>query len=246
MPWADFKPFANYFVPVFFRALGIVAFLPLGLDMSGLMKKFTLACGLSLYVMNASHQLATLEWQALPLEFLIGLVIAFPALMLVEAGGMFGELFEVGRGQNIAQLYDPLSFTQSAIMAQFGRYFVIATIVAAGLLERTLFAFEKTLQIIPPTTFASTGLQRLAMDLISLEANYICGMFQSFLPIALTFWVVDVSMGLIGKALPQVGLQSESFQIKSLLGFLSLLGLLSFQLSPSLWALACPRLELFR
>lgn len=246
MPWVNYKELLQTLVPIFIRALGVFAFLPFGSDLSGVLQKFTLALALSIFVILKAPFFPAADLIALPFEFLIGICLVIPALLMIELAAMFGELFDVGRGQTIAQVYDPLSFTQASLMSQFSRYFIIALLLVSGLLEKIWCAFDASFEVVKPGGYPLSALPQLGAALLAIEFQFLKGMFSAFLPIGLGFLTIEFCFGIVAKALPQVNLPSEPFQVKALFSFLFLLVILGSQLEPALFGLAIPRLDILR
>lgn len=231
----DSSTFVLLFPPLFFRSLGVWVVLPirqglagsLGILMLSTLTAFSLF-GDAKIVSSNVHQLG---YGAYFFEILIGALIAFPAALLVSSSAMLGELFDIGRGQQIGAQYDPMTGSQQSGMAIVSRSYTWAIILAAGLLPRLFSVLVASFHSLPPGEATSVSLETLAQSLLVLLAPYLTGLFVAFIPFVLLFLIVSVGMGYLSRIAPQMQLHGEVFLFKTLLGIGLIVVLLEWDLA---------------
>ncbi len=206
----------------FLRAWGMVIMLPLSEAGIGLWRKSLLALGLSLLGYGHAQEGggAALSLYALR-EVLIGALVSLPCACIVTLAGMWGDLFDTARGQNISTLYDPLHETQEPVMAVLVKQLCWVQILCCGLLEQLVVQYQKSFVILG--VGANMAATELGGQIVTLLARGTTQMLQLFLPFAALFLLVEIGVGFIGRALPSLSLSSEGLQLKSYLGFALLL-----------------------
>jgi flagellar biosynthesis protein FliR len=213
------------FVCSFFRGLGVAALLPFGSAFEGALHRVIIAAGVGLLFADGQAATPPLSLAGACGDFLVGLALGMPWMLCTELGGMLGELFDAGRGQTIGALYDPLSGVYQSQMCLCLRLLVWASVLAAGALEVVLSSLQESLALIPQgARMIGQGLE-FGSRLMTLLSRSFGGMLSLYLPFALLFLLVDAAAGFAAKVLPQAGLCSESFQVKSWLGLLLLCAL---------------------
>lgn len=216
------------FVIVFARAFGFTTLLPLDrIGGGGYTFRITLACLLSFIITpNIDH---SFQFSSVLLiqEFLTGALIAVPAMLLIECGSMWGEIFDTGRGQTIGSVLDPSSGINHSQTALLGREVCIVWLFLSGAFESLIFALTKSIQESPPTTWSVQTYQSIGMNLMNCINASITGVFGALIPFVFLFMTIEVGASFIGKVTP-VSLQSETFITKTSLGALSVVALISF------------------
>ncbi len=227
----------SQFAPIFLRAIGLVAVLPFG-DGLLLVTRSALALGLTvLFAGTAPLPGAPLDPYLVILELGIGVVLGLPAAILTECLAMAGELVDNGRGQNQANVYEPLHNQTVSYLALLGKHFTWYVFLALGVLPALVGNFARSLQVIPP----ATGVQVItaaSMQVLLFLTEALGTTFLLFLPFGVLFLLVEIAAGFISKGSTRSGFSGESFLVKSALAFLLLLALQRFEPYGSLRAIA--------
>lgn len=233
-------------LPLFFRAFGLLVILPLGEGIFEPMKRAFYALGLALIFFQFDVSSGVSGELYFVTEFLIGLSLALPLRLVIESASMWGELFDTGRGQNIGAAYDPfLNQSTSSIGLVLGKLTWVH-LLYLGILEEIVLAYGKSLSLLTPgQSFFSLSWFTFGTKLLLMVTTMLNGLILFFLPLAIFYFLVDFSMGIIGKAVPQIHLYSEAFQLKSYLAILSLIALYRLDLYPAAFQLALPMLKWF-
>jgi len=240
------EAFLNAFPSAFFRALGLIAVLPIGDKLSGVIQKLLLAAGLALLSAGSIESSGLHGVFGAVGEFLIGFVISIPLALAVSAAKMWGELFDAGRGQTIGSMYDPVNGSSLSSMAFLAKHYVWVLLLITGTLDRTIFSYYESFSIISPGEFAMANLSAFSQGIIIMLGYTLIGLISLYLVFAALFLLIDCFVGLISKSVPQVSFFSESFQVKTYLGFLLILYIHQFDVVSSFHVLTDGSLEILR
>ncbi len=197
----------------------MLAIIPLGDGSIGILRKLPLAVLLALM----AGPVKTFDPIAgLPGEVFIGLLIGLPLALLITAAGMFGDLFDTERGQSLATIYDPLQDVQESATGILLKNLLWAELLFLGAGEDLVRGFILSFERIAPGSLNSEGWFFELDALLTFLTSRGILIFKIFIPWAVLFLAVEISMGFVSKVVPQVSLSSESFQLKSYLGVLIL------------------------
>jgi flagellar biosynthetic protein FliR len=151
-------------------------------------------------------------------ELLIGILAGLAVRLIFEGVQLAGELAGYQMGLAIAEVLDPASEDQVAILSQFTS--LLATVIF--LVINGHHAFIRTLvesyQLVPPMGFHASGpvLDRLArltaeMFIIGLKAGA---------PVVVALLLATVAFGLVARAVPQMNIFVVSMPLNIGLGLL--------------------------
>ncbi|MCB0321018.1 MAG: flagellar biosynthetic protein FliR [Bdellovibrionales bacterium] len=216
---------------LFARSIGFVLLLPGGFRIFPFTARLIVALVLTFGFLGSSgafvdRAASPLVWTFLLIgEALIGAAISLPLSLAVDAMGMFGDLLEKGRGQQLGMAYGADTGGQTAILAQFFQYATIASLYLSGSLLSVTATFGESLQILPHSGGATQSLAPWGELLFSVFGNVVSEVFFWFLPIAMLFVTVDICLGVVSKLVPGMPLFGEMFTCKSALLFWILLSI---------------------
>ena len=215
------------------RAWGMLLVLPLGERGIGFARKSLLALGLAILADGSAPPPAgnSVLWAAR--EAAIGMVLGLPCACVVTLAGMLGELFDVMRGQSIAPIFDPIQESQESISAVLLRQLTWVELLCLGIFEQLIGQYQRSFSILGVGSALSSELTARFLSLL-LQAS--AQAFVLFVPFAALFFIIEMMLGFVSKAVPAVGLWSEALQLKSYLGYALMLlawqaGVLDAQLS---------------
>jgi flagellar biosynthesis protein FliR len=205
------------------RIFGVLVLLPFGDALNTVPRLFI---AFLLAVALGPIETDALQWSAISFvsDFIIGLLIASPILILTESAEMFGELIDTARGQTIGSIIDPLNGQQSSDMATFSRLVVVNLAVYLGALDRGVTAVAESYKLLPGDNLFASRL-----SLIELAVNG-----ASMVGVALRFsaaWMVaylitDIATALLAKVSSGQNFTSSGTVVKMALTFILLLSLL--------------------
>lgn len=152
-------------------------------------------------------------------EALIGIVMGFFIQIIFAAFSTAGQFFAFQMGFSASEVYDALSQVENPLMGQFLNFVAMLIFLQnrwfatlfAGALE-TSFKSLNVFSIIESGNtiafFMTRGLTLLFRDALVIA-----------LPIMATLFLINVTMGILSKAAPQMNLLSEGFPILILTAF---------------------------
>ncbi|RIL06211.1 MAG: hypothetical protein DCC75_11030 [Proteobacteria bacterium] len=213
------------FLPCFARALGMSIALPFEISVLGLSQRFVLSAGFALLALNPSSAgaFSTSQFEALlnlAANFVVGIMLGLPLLLLLQGAKLVGEMLDIGRGQNIAHAYDPITHNSETFSDQLLHALFWAAIVWSGALQVMFAVYYQSLQVIGSTGQMRDFLSQSWEWCATLVTTWLNFGFKLVCPLLFGYLLVDLAAALINKMLPQVSLFSESFQIKSCFGLL--------------------------
>ncbi len=152
-------------------------------------------------------------------EGLIGLIIGLFMTLIFAAFQTSGQFFSLQMGFGASQVFDPLSQVEIPLLGQYFNLVAMFVFIATNSFNRLFFigvfrSFEAVRAV-----DVLTQTQALA----SLMMTSLAGMFQTALIISLpvlgTLVVVNISLGLMAKAAPQMNLLMLGFPVSILTAF---------------------------
>ena len=228
--------FSLYLIP-FFRAFGVLILLPFG---ESVWMSLPARVIVAICMATLAGGIPFAEGSFLPLivgrELGIGMVCAIPLSMVIAGAGIFGDLFDTSRGQNVATLYDPLHETQDSAVAVLAKNITWVHLLLLGVFERILVNYFDSFQKFSITS--KVDLVQSAHTLLLFLGSSCSEIFLLFLPWATLFLLIELCLAFFARAIPNISLSSESFQLKSYLGFFLLSVFYSPNLFNSLFGLA--------
>lgn len=236
----------SFILHLFFRSLGAVSLLQLGDSFLSFGRNITLAFGLTLFFAGFVPCAAPPAGQTLIWDFFIGFLIGVPAALFIDGVKSFGELIDSGRGQNIGNLYDPLSNQNVSGLAILAERMCFAMLLCAGLFESVINALRDSFAAIPPGTAVLSSLPSCGLMLLNLISGVVGGLFSAYMIFALLYVLTDFFTGVAVKALGGgAGLNNEAFQLKTILTFFVLLMFLGTETGGFMIEAARPRPEIY-
>lgn len=161
-------------------------------------------------------------------EALIGIIMGFMLAIVYAAFQTAGQMFSLQMGFGASQVFDPLAQIEIPLLGQF-----------LNLVAMFVFVFTQGFQKIFLTgvyySFQSVRAADLVLlkdDLVTTMLRGLSDLFQNALIIALpilgTLFLVQIVMGLLGKAAPQMNLLVMGFPISIGVAFLLILVTIPF------------------
>ena len=232
----DVLQFVPTFVLVFFRVTGLMLYAPLfGSDRIPrrvkLLLALVLAAGLSASV-KAPATLPPTLWQLtlgiggeIAFGLAMGMILSFTFIAAQWAGEMIGQHM----GLNMSEVLDP-QFGQSGSLV--GNLYFMMTLVVFLLIgghREMVRAIRMSFDALP---LLSLGVDRPLVDtLVGLLQSCTSLAVQLAAPVLVTVLVVDLALGCIGKAMPQINVMTVGLTIRSLVGVVVLIVGLSLTLA---------------
>lgn len=166
--------------------------------------------------------LASAEGLAIAVQqILIGLAMGFSMRLLLAAVEMAGSIAGLSMGLGFAVFYDPQNSAQVPVVGQFTGLIAILVFFAINGHLMVLAALAESFRILPigSQPLAATGFMRLAL---AGGQVFALGVLLA-LPVLAALLIVNVALGVMSRAAPQLNLFAVGFPLTLLAGFAVLL-----------------------
>ena len=156
-------------------------------------------------------------------------IIGFSALVVKEcAVGLVlfaGQLMDMEMGLSMANMFDPLTNIQVSVSGSMYTYLVMLVMMATNMHHYVIRAILETFQ------FFTVGQAVFNGDIVEMAigfvANYFVVGFRIVLPVFACMLVINVVLGVLTRAAPQMNMFVVGMQVKVMVGILLLLIIVS-------------------
>lgn len=154
-------------------------------------------------------------------EACVGLVMGFMANMCLYIINFAGQMIDVEMGLSMASLFDPLMSTQSTISGTMYLYFVMLIMMITNMHYFLIQAIVDSFRYfnIGKAVFS----EKISDVMINFMPNFIVIGFRIILPMFGCMLLINVVLGVLAKAAPQMNMFVVGMQIKVLVGIIILL-----------------------
>ena len=218
----------DIFLLVLARMAGMVLVNPVfgrkGLPM---MVRMGLVLSISLFVLPAAELQAVAVSglttfgmaEAIIKEVMMGLAIGYVFQLFFSMLYVAGDVLDTLFGFSMGKVMDPISGIQSSVFAQFINVFFFLYFFATGshLLMVKIFAYTYEVVPVGVTGFVSNALLSYFINLFGSVFGMV---IRLTLPFAAAEFVLEVTMGVLMKLIPQIQVFVINIQAKILLGLL--------------------------
>lgn len=212
----NYEAFFGVFSLVFFRALGLIVFLPFEIMPAGFGIRMLLS--LLLAMAGVKYYLPTESFTLLSYatEFFLGFASVLPLILLLQSTEFFGDLLEAMRGQTLATIFSPMVSAENSILPEMLKGLLWVLLIQSGVLEIIFSNFIYGLKI-------SAG----APDYWERNLYLFCRLFSSAigmtLPFAFVTLGIELVMMLFSKLIPGISPESYGFLLRLILTGLGIL-----------------------
>ena len=214
---------------VFARCIGFASMAPLiGYRSIPALVKVSFAIILTLLIMPnleapAVYPKNHLFIYLIVMNALIGMFIGWVASLVIEIIRVAGEMVNMQMALQASTLFDPGSQTQTTTVGSFFYLLGLTLFVTIGGMEKVIEGLYKSYNVFPIITYDITlNFERL----LSATQEVVSIGFLIISPIIVILLVMDLILGLMSRAAPQINAFQISFSIKPGIGLLILLALL--------------------
>ena len=151
-------------------------------------------------------------------EGITGLLIGFAANICNSIIVFSGKVIDMEIGLAMANIYDPMTRTQSGLTGTMYNYFIMLLLIITDMHHYILRALIDTYQLIPVN-----GTVFDWEHLMSTMSMYIADLmvigFRIVLPVFATSMILNCILGVMAKVAPQMNMFAVGMQLKVLIGF---------------------------
>lgn len=155
---------------------------------------------------------------ALLLELLLGILLGYMALLLVEGFRIAGEMLGIELGFGMVSVMDPESQIEESMLELFMFFIFVLLFLSMDLHHGFLLALGRSFDMAPVGGIVYP--MKLFTDIIEYSAVFFGIALQLSLPIIGPLFIITVILGIVSKAVPRMEVFLISFPLKIFLGFL--------------------------
>jgi flagellar biosynthesis protein FliR len=154
------------------------------------------------------------------LELMVGLLLGFLTRVFFFSVSMAGELISVSMGLGQAQMFNPLIGNMGNAMEQFFVFMATLLFFAINGHHHFIFSLIESFKVLElaPLSLSVSGFDDLV---ISAQQFFILGIKLSA-PVMVSMIVVQMGVGLLSRAVPQINVITTTATLTAALGFLIL------------------------
>lgn len=161
-------------------------------------------------------------------EILVGIILGFILVVVYAAFLLAGQYFSLQMGFGASQVFDPLAQIQIPIMGQFINTIAMLIFVLIGGFQRIfIVGVQRSFETVRVFDFIAQRNSIFRLFIGSLGELFKQALLIAF-PILGTLFLVNVSMGLLAKAAPQMNLLMMGFPVAIGVAFIILFLTLPF------------------
>ena len=213
------------------RVAGVVAFAPV-LSSTAIPRKIqvTIALAITLGLLPALHdqhvaQLSPALFLCAALEFCFGIAIGMSANLVFLAAHWTGEMIGQQMGFTLSGLLDPHTGSESSVLGETYLAFAALVFLLINGHHALIRALGATFQSLP---LLSISLNRNLFDtFIGLLQSATILSLQLAAPLLLTMLIVDFSLGVMTRVVPQLNVMAMGMSLRSAVGLVLLLVLIA-------------------
>jgi len=218
----------DVFFAVFVRIMGLLTVLPV---LSGqnlpVMARITLALGIALLAFVANvvtlppYDLNLLGYGLLLVtEFMSGLIIGLIVMLFFSVFHFIGQLTDFQMGFGMVNVMDPFGNQQTPITGNFYYLIISLFFVSSGALRLVLANLFHSFNFIGLGEAVVTGNAGLTYLIIDIFVQYFRTGFTIALPVIGTLMLVDITLGILVKAVPKMNVFVIGLPIKVMVGLI--------------------------
>jgi flagellar biosynthetic protein FliR len=166
------------------------------------------------------------EWQVAGGEFVVGLIMGMTLQFVFEGVELAGQVAGFQVGHSLANLINPLSDVETPVLSNFYQAIALLIFLQLDVHHWVLRGLAKSFQYCPPGMVVASPLA--AEQLWRAAGGMLVMAVQIAIPILLATILIDISLGFLGKASPQLPVLLVGISVKSVVAFLVIMGTLRF------------------
>lgn len=152
-----------------------------------------------------------------------GLTLSLFSEMLLLAGQITGLQFSF----SLVNLLDPASEIQTPLLGDLFQIFGTLLVITAGLDHILLASLVRSLHAVPPGSFPLAAVPGTARTLVPMLSGSFFAALELAAPVLAATMLVEIAVALLGKLSPQLPVISLTVPLKTLTGFVLLIGALA-------------------
>lgn len=159
-------------------------------------------------------------------EIVVGLIMAFVIYMFLSVFYFVGQLVDFQIGFSMVSVFDPVSQIQVPITGNLYYLVISYVFVFSGALQQVLKTVFYSYTLVPPGKAFLLGNAALPEYALKMMVTYFVLGVKISLPVMATILLVDVALGLLVKAAPQMNIYVVGLPIKLLVGLIVMIAIM--------------------
>jgi flagellar biosynthetic protein FliR len=152
------------------------------------------------------------------LESLIGLVAGLSASFAIDAASAAGQMASVSMGLSYGSVIDPLHGADSTAIAELLSMFSVAAIVMSGMHREIVGWVCRSVIEMPPGSTVGIDPAMLASAVVNQAIAASALAVRMAFPILVSVFFGHVALGVVGRTVPQLNVNSIGFSVTILAG----------------------------
>jgi flagellar biosynthesis protein FliR len=163
------------------------------------------------------------EWVQMVLgEWLVGLLMALSLAAVFEGMQFAGQLSGIQLGLTLATLFDPQSNADSPALSVFYNLITLLLFLQLDIHHWVLRALSRSFEYLPVGSVVATQL--VSRELVRVVGSLFVLGIQIAAPVLLATMMIDLVLGFLSKASPQLPVLLFGIPVKNLTGYALLMG----------------------
>jgi flagellar biosynthetic protein FliR len=219
----DLQQILTYALTIGLRVGGMMSFAPFLGSVSipaRIRAGFTIALTALLYpIVDVPHlSLTPVAWTRLALsEAVLGLALGLTIQFVFEGAQMAGQVGGFQFAFSLVNVIDPQTQVETPVLSVFHQLVVLLLFLQLNVHHWILRALAKSFEYVPPGSVSITAMSMKGL-FHNAGAMWVTGV-QLATPILLATVLIDVTVGFLSKASPQMSAIFLSIPLKSLIGY---------------------------
>jgi len=159
---------------------------------------------------------------AMASEIIVGFSFGITLALLTEAWMFAASLMGSAFSFSLANLVDPNSQVETAVLGTVLNWFGLLVLLAAGLHRTMLAALLRTLTTVPLGHAPAAG--HTGADIASMASGIFFSGLQLAAPVLAAALLVEVAVGLVSRMAPAIPAQIASIPVKTIVSYVVLIG----------------------
>ncbi|MDR2904146.1 MAG: flagellar biosynthetic protein FliR [Clostridiales bacterium] len=155
-------------------------------------------------------------------EFLVGFITAFIVYMMLSVFLFIGQLVDFQVGFSMVSVFDPVSQIQVPITGNLFYLLVTFLFIQMGGLDAMIYTIARSYEVLPVGSAFLAGNASILRYVIDTVVDYFILGVKFSMPIVGTVMIVDIALGILTKAVPQMNVFVVGVPIKLLIGLIVL------------------------
>jgi len=172
-------------------------------------------------------------------EAAIGVMLGLGFGIIVWAAQSMGDLIDLQTGSENAAFFDPVGGHEGGRMGEFLGWLVMVLFVSSGGLLTLIGTIQETFQLWPVASYMPNVAGTLDLFVLKQGDTLFLWIVKLAAPVVVLLALVDLGLGLVGRAAPQLDVYVYAQSIKNLLAVLMLV-LVLFAMAESLRGFLSP------